>query len=422
MQSPTGLADSGEVEDYPVQILARPQIILQKTTLGGVGGPYAFTLVNTVQATGSVSTVTAGIAAQVDGDTGTAGTQAYTVTRRAARSRSQRPQAASRPAGRCRPRPAPTPAAPPSVRLSGTTYTVPASEVVAGAVITCGFTNGKPALTLDKVSGSITDTRLERPRRGRHRPLHLPGHEHRPDAPHLGRGHRPRLTGVSCPVTTLAAGASTTCTGTYTLTQADVDAGSVVNTATAVGTPPTGPGVSATDTDTRTIAANPKIALTKTASAVLDQDGNGDDVGDNVTYTFTVSNTGNVTLTPITLTDPLVGRGLVPDLAGAGCVRHLHGDLHAHPGRRERRRREQHRVRERHHADRGRGDRLRVRHAHRRPGRPPSPSTSSAASTSSGTTVGSTIAYDVRRDEHRQRHDHRRSTSGRQGRRGSPAR
>ncbi len=44
-------------------------------------------------------------------------------------------------------------------------------------------------------------------------------------------------------MTTLAPQASTTCTGTYTVTQADIDAGSITNTATASGTPPTGPPV-----------------------------------------------------------------------------------------------------------------------------------------------------------------------------------
>lgn len=44
-----------------------------------------------------------------------------------------------------------------------------------------------------------------------------------------------RITGITCPVTTLAAGAGATCSGVYTTTSRDVFAGHVIGTATATG-------------------------------------------------------------------------------------------------------------------------------------------------------------------------------------------
>ncbi len=51
----------------------------------------------------------------------------------------------------------------------------------------------------------------------------------------------------------------------------------------------------------------PSVLLTKIASPVVDVDSNGTDAGDTIDYTLTVQNTGNVTLTGATVTDPLLG-------------------------------------------------------------------------------------------------------------------
>ncbi|WP_426623304.1 DUF7507 domain-containing protein [Leifsonia sp. McL0607] len=107
------------------------------------------------------------------------------------------------------------------------------------------------------------------------------------------------LSAVSCPadVKTLAPAAAATCAATYVVTQADVDRGSLDNTATATGTPPSGaPVVSAPSTATVTVAQQPAIGLT---GAVTPQSGSHAD--EEVVYSFTVRNTGNVTLTDVAL-------------------------------------------------------------------------------------------------------------------------
>jgi large repetitive protein len=102
-----------------------------------------------------------------------------------------------------------------------------------------------------------------------------------------------------CPVTTLAPGASTTCTGTHTITQAEVNAGTVNNSATATGTPPGGgTTTSPPDTTSTPIAATPSLTIDKTAGAP-----SGSTAGSTIAYTFLVTNTGNVTITGLLIND-----------------------------------------------------------------------------------------------------------------------
>jgi uncharacterized repeat protein (TIGR01451 family) len=110
------------------------------------------------------------------------------------------------------------------------------------------------------------------------------------------------VTGISPASATLAPGASTTFTAIHTLTQADINAASVVDTATATGTPPSGPNVTDTSTDTVNVPQRPSISIVKNGSLNLGQDGIANP-GDVISYTFTVTNTGNVTLTSVIVTD-----------------------------------------------------------------------------------------------------------------------
>ena len=123
-------------------------------------------------------------------------------------------------------------------------------------------------------------------------------------------------TGPSCSVTTLAPGASTNCTGTYAVTQADIDNGSVDDTALANATSLSTATTLTSNAATATVNAlqDPDIALTKTASpASISAAGN------TVSYTFQVANTGNVTLTGVGVTDTQAAPA-GPLTSGPTCV------------------------------------------------------------------------------------------------------
>ncbi|WP_219818320.1 DUF7507 domain-containing protein, partial [Clavibacter michiganensis] len=106
---------------------------------------------------------------------------------------------------------------------------------------------------------------------------------------------------VSCPsgAAFLAPGASVTCTASYVATQADVDAGSITNTATATGTPPSGvPTTADPSSAIVTAGAAPGLTMVKSANpAAVSR------AGETVTYSFLFTNTGNTTLTDITVNE-----------------------------------------------------------------------------------------------------------------------
>ena len=116
----------------------------------------------------------------------------------------------------------------------------------------------------------------------------------------------PGLGAVTCLATTLAPAASTTCTAAYTVTQADIDAGSITNSATASGTPPSGPAVQAVDGAVVSVTQTPVVSIVKSASPSTITA-----AGQTVTYSFLVTNAGNVTLTAVSVADPLPGLSAV---------------------------------------------------------------------------------------------------------------
>ena len=108
---------------------------------------------------------------------------------------------------------------------------------------------------------------------------------------------------VSCPALStvgnndgfLDPGESITCTASYAITQADLNNGSVTNTAKASA----GGTDSNEDSETVTAVQSPSLLLDKTASPI-----SADAVGDVISYTYLVSNTGNVRLAgPVTVAD-----------------------------------------------------------------------------------------------------------------------
>jgi uncharacterized repeat protein (TIGR01451 family) len=119
------------------------------------------------------------------------------------------------------------------------------------------------------------------------------------------------LSDITCPqaAASLAPSAAVTCTATYTVTQADIDSGALTNTATATGTPPAGKApISAPDDAIVDFFAAASVTVLKTATPSVIVS-----AGENVSYSFVVMNTGNVTLSDAVITETAFsGTGPVP--------------------------------------------------------------------------------------------------------------
>ncbi|MCO5224748.1 MAG: hypothetical protein M9953_05375 [Thermomicrobiales bacterium] len=108
-------------------------------------------------------------------------------------------------------------------------------------------------------------------------------------------------------IDSLAPGESATLMATYPITQEDIDAGTRHNMATVKDTPPDGEEpVKDKDPEDVPIPRERDIVLVKDGVLDLGTDKIANP-GDVITYSFTVTNVGNMTLKGMTITDPLPG-------------------------------------------------------------------------------------------------------------------
>lgn len=310
------IADTGDASlDSAVLVdlisgIPTPTVTLQKTTLGGAGGPFGFALTNTVQTTGTVTTALAGTPTQVDGNTGLAGLQPYTIATMGTAvtiNENSLPAGWSLTGATCVNQSAATVGS-----RSGSIYTLTAAEVDANTAFTCTFTNSKiPILRLQKA---------------------LP----------LGRfvvtdQFGLNIAGTGGPASVTTTGSGTTATGVATLNTASIGASYVLSESAASGAnlanyvttyactntlaggqTPSGSGTSfnltavagddltCTLTNTRNALAELRLTKTNTpgVNGEVDQLADAAISGAPSIYTITVGNNGPDSVANAVLTDP----------------------------------------------------------------------------------------------------------------------
>ena len=118
--------------------------------------------------------------------------------------------------------------------------------------------------------------------------------------------------GESAEVGTLTPGESATLHYSYTVTEADVLAGKVMNVATATGTSsnPNDPEVPVDPGTTEDPVETPRPSLFASKTASDPADGKAFQLGEKIAYTVEIINNGNVTITGIVVSDKLEGATL----------------------------------------------------------------------------------------------------------------
>ncbi len=306
--TPISTVQSGEVEDY--QFIVSRRLILQKTTLAGVGGAFGFALTNTAQTTGTVTTTVVNTPTQVDGNTASAATLAYTITSPTTAvtiSENTLPAGWQLTGATCVNNASVTVGS-----LTGSTYTITGAEIGASVSFTCTFTNTKlPILRLQKALPSGRFIAADQ--------------------------FALTIAGTGGPATVTTTGAGTTATGVatlspgalgaiYTLSEAGAAGALLTNYTTtyactnalAGGQTPSGSGTSftvtavagddltCTFTNTRNSQADLRVTKTNTPGVNGEVDQAADTVvsGTTASYSIVVTNLGPDAANGSVLTDP----------------------------------------------------------------------------------------------------------------------
>ena len=115
------------------------------------------------------------------------------------------------------------------------------------------------------------------------------------------------LTGDNWTLGNIKPGETVTKKTTYTVTEKDIIAGKVENHATATGKEPGGKDITGEGEKTVTTEeSNPQITVTKETTSTP-KNGKTYALGEKITYKITAKNTGNLTLTDVTVSDKLTG-------------------------------------------------------------------------------------------------------------------